>query len=82
VNKRCKGCNFWSSYGEVSKGLEYGTCQRRAPQPRYSSANPEVGSNEAWWPDTNEFDWCGDWAPFRLDADDALFLPWETEMRL
>jgi hypothetical protein len=61
--QRCANCLYWVAERE---GEEWGDCRRRAPLPNMADLIPPNGtpspSYVAIWPETEESDWCGEWA--------------------
>jgi hypothetical protein len=64
MKEECGNCKFWKRWTFITEGYlaqypenkEKGDCHKNAPA--------VVGTSEegyACWPDTNSFDWCGEW---------------------
>ena len=63
MSETCKGCHFWRRLGLIEHGEtenRRGRCKRNAPVDR--------GMNNAFWPETHESDWCGEFKPLSTDA--------------
>lgn len=60
----CAKCAYWCREESVSEGI--GVCRAHAPNPNLYGVIKELtgdagaGPHEAWWPETGEADWCGD----------------------
>ena len=54
----CTSCAFWEQSGEDSP---IGKCRRHAPKP--VSYDLDMGTEGAWWPHTEETEWCGEHKP-------------------
>jgi hypothetical protein len=58
----CAACRFWLSLG--ADGLRaVGECRRHAPSPRIPASRENKGDSYAWWPLTDDTDFCGEWQP-------------------
>lgn len=57
--RTCKGCLFWRPL----TGSDAGECRRHAPPPWTKSSESIDTTRTAWWPNTADDDWCGDWHP-------------------
>lgn len=55
---RCEDCAFWERWvSPTHKGL----CRRYAPRPRLADCDvSNHNDSEAWWPNTIEEEWCGE----------------------
>lgn len=53
---KCDTCKFWARSGFVDTVIgpaRHGKCHRNAPKDR--------GVNNAFWPETHETNWCGEY---------------------
>ncbi len=57
----CKHCKFWND-GHTDHNV--GTCHRHAPTSQITLSRP----NHSNWPETYEWDWCGDFEEIGMGA--------------
>jgi hypothetical protein len=74
----CGTCRFWD-YEELSgEDRNYGMCRRRSPVLVLNQIDPEINKSEpsrcdeACWPISRSYDWCGDWKDGTLKTDIPL----------
>lgn len=61
-SESCKNCRFWENPGPDAVG--WGTCRRYPPIKLEFEEFDEGGTARVGqWPDTSEFDWCGEHKP-------------------
>lgn len=53
--RTCDVCKYWQREGD-----HFGECRRNAPTPQNKDLREPIG---AWWPATNDDDWCGEFQP-------------------
>lgn len=59
--KVCGSCRFWD-FSNARETDKKGACRRHAPLPTVvAHDNETMGQVFALWPDTNSYDWCGEW---------------------
>jgi hypothetical protein len=58
--RNCEKCKFWDSTNFVpnSDDLLQGTCRRHPP---IAGELNNDGYRAGFWPDTDYWDWCGEW---------------------
>ena len=53
----CEVCLFWS---RDCKDFQWGSCHRMPPSLVDTASQVDVGEAAAYWPNTIESDWCGE----------------------
>ena len=54
--KTCKSCRYWQKWSKPG-----GECRRNAPQSVMIHADVDDTEHIAYWPGTDDADWCGEW---------------------
>jgi len=62
----CGNCFYVMRFDKdiTQEGVDLFECHRKAPAPVLGTG----GGFDAYWPDVDEVDWCGEWAPQEVPA--------------
>ena len=52
----CSACRYWKKWSKPG-----GECRRNAPQSVMIHADMDYTEHIAYWPGTDDADWCGEW---------------------
>ncbi len=75
--ERCDTCRYWESYSSDPDHVEKypnskdaGHCRRFPPQlmadaERSEEVDDTTSAWTGWFPETQNYEWCGEWAPER-----------------
>jgi hypothetical protein len=56
TNVTCSACRYWQKWAKPG-----GECRRNAPQSVMIHAEIDDTEHIAYWPGTDDADWCGEW---------------------
>lgn len=67
LEQSCSNCFYHVHFDKeiTCEGTDLFECHRHAPTPVIGT---EGSSFQAYWPDVDEVDWCGEWAPQEVPA--------------
>lgn len=67
LEQSCGNCFYVVLFDKeiTQEGVDLLECHRHAPNPAIGT---EGSSFQAYWPDVDEVDWCGEWAPQEVPA--------------
>ena len=79
MDERCGTCRFWVEWDDKEELIEEGEwygglrghCHRHAPRPDRGDPNTDALLQESLWPNTYNYQWCGDWEELSADVSSS-----------